>query len=201
MTIEYYQQNADEFFNGTINVDMSNIYQHFTKDLPANALILDAGCGSGRDSKAFIEMGYQVEAFDASSEIVKLAFKHTGLDVKHAVFDDVTAIDKYDAIWCCASLLHVPEDDLPTTLAKLAAALKPNGIWYLSFKYGDVQREKDGRLFTDMNEDRRATLVSDIPHVEVKRTWITEDNRPERNEIWLNAVLKKIILVNLEIKY
>jgi 2-polyprenyl-3-methyl-5-hydroxy-6-metoxy-1,4-benzoquinol methylase len=201
MTIEYYQQNADEFFNGTINVDMSNIYQHFTKDLPANALILDAGCGSGRDSKAFIEMGYQVEAFDASSEIVKLAFKHTGLDVKHAVFDDVTAIDKYDAIWCCASLLHVPEDDLPTTLAKLAAALKPNGIWYLSFKYGDVQREKDGRLFTDINEDRLATLVSDIPHVEVKRTWITEDNRPERNEIWLNAVLKKIILVNLEIKY
>jgi 2-polyprenyl-3-methyl-5-hydroxy-6-metoxy-1,4-benzoquinol methylase len=191
MTIEYYQQNADEFFNGTINVDMSNIYQHFTKDLPANALILDAGCGSGRDSKAFIEMGYQVEAFDASSEIVKLAFKHTGLDVKHAVFDDVTAIDKYDAIWCCASLLHVPEDDLPTTLAKLAAALKPNGIWYLSFKYGDVQREKDGRLFTDINEERLATLVSDIPHVEVKRTWITEDNRPERNEIWLNTVLKK----------
>jgi 2-polyprenyl-3-methyl-5-hydroxy-6-metoxy-1,4-benzoquinol methylase len=191
MTIEYYQQNADEFFNVTINVDMSNIYQHFTKDLPANALILDAGCGSGRDSKAFIEMGYQVEAFDASSEIVKLAFKHTGLDVKHAVFDDVTAIDKYDAIWCCASLLHVPEDDLPTTLAKLAAALKPNGIWYLSFKYGDVQREKDGRLFTDINEDRLATLVSDIPHVEVKRTWITEDNRPERNEIWLNTVSKK----------
>jgi 2-polyprenyl-3-methyl-5-hydroxy-6-metoxy-1,4-benzoquinol methylase len=191
MTIEYYQQNADEFFNGTINVDMSNIYQHFTKDLHANALILDAGCGSGRDSKAFLDMGYKVDAFDASSEIVKLASKHTGLDVKHAVFDDVTAIDKYDAIWCCASLLHVPEDDLPTTLAKLAAALKSNGIWYLSFKYGDVQREKDGRLFTDINEERLATLVSDIPHVEVKRTWITEDNRPERNEIWLNTVLKK----------
>jgi 2-polyprenyl-3-methyl-5-hydroxy-6-metoxy-1,4-benzoquinol methylase len=191
MTIEYYQQNADEFFNGTINVDMSNIYQHFTKDLHANALILDAGCGSGRDSKAFLDMGYKVDAFDASSEMVKLASKHTGLDVKHSVFDDVTAIDKYDAIWCCASLLHLPEDDLPTTLAKLAAALKPNGIWYLSFKYGDVQREKDGRLFTDINEERLATLVSDIPHVEVKRTWITEDNRPERNEIWLNTVLKK----------
>jgi 2-polyprenyl-3-methyl-5-hydroxy-6-metoxy-1,4-benzoquinol methylase len=67
MTIEYYQQNADEFFNGTINVDMSNIYQHFTKDLHANALILDAGCGSGRDSKAFLDMGYKVDAFDASS--------------------------------------------------------------------------------------------------------------------------------------
>lgn len=191
MTIDYYQQNADEFFNGTINVDMSNIYQHFTNDLPTDSLILDAGCGSGRDSKAFLDMGYQVEAFDASSEIVKRASKYTGLDVKYAVFDDVTAIDKYDAIWCCASLLHVPESDLPTTLLKLTDALKPNGIWYLSFKYGSEQREKDGRLFTDVNEERLATLVSAMPHVEVKRTWITEDNRPDRNERWINAILVK----------
>lgn len=191
MTIDYYQQNADEFFNGTINVDMSNIYQHFTNDLPTDSLILDAGCGSGRDSKAFLDMGYQVEAFDASSEMVKRASKHTGLDVKYAVFDDVTAIDKYDAIWCCASLLHVPESDLPTTLLKLTDALKPNGIWYLSFKYGSEQHEKDGRLFTDVNEERLATLVSAMPHAEVKRTWITEDNRPDRNERWINAILVK----------
>jgi len=191
MTIDYYQQNADEFFNGTINVDMSNIYQHLTKDLPTGSLILDAGCGSGRDSKAFLDMGYKVEAFDASSEMVKLASEYTGLDVKHAVFDDVNAIDKYDAIWCCASLLHVPENQLPNTLARLASALKPNGIWYLSFKYGSKQREKDGRLFTDVNEERLATLVSALSHVEVKLIWITEDKRPDRNEQWLNAILNR----------
>jgi len=191
MTIDYYQQNADEFFNGTINVDMSNIYQHFTKNLPTSSLILDAGCGSGRDSKAFLDMGYKVEAFDASSEMVKLASEYTGLDVKHAVFDDVNAIDKYDAIWCCASLLHVPENQLPNTLARLASALKPNGIWYLSFKYGSKQREKDGRLFTDVNEERLATLVSALSHVEVKLIWITEDKRPDRNEQWLNAILNR----------
>ncbi len=191
MTIDYYQQNADEFFNGTINVDMSNIYQHFTKDLPANTLILDAGCGSGRDSKAFLDMGYQVEAFDASSEMVKRASKHTGLNVKHAVFDDVTAIDKYDAIWCCASILHVPEDDLPCTLATLAAALRQSGIWYVSFKYGNSQREKDGRSFTDINEQRLVEMVSSISNIDISSTWITEDNRPDRNEKWLNAILVK----------
>jgi len=191
MTIDYYQQNAGEFFNGTINVDMSNIYQHFTKDLPTGSLILDAGCGSGRDTKAFLDMGYKVEAFDASSEMVKLASEYTGLDVKHAVFDDVNVIDKYDAIWCCASLLHVPENQLPNTLAKLASALKPNGLWYLSFKYGSKQREKDGRLFTDVNEERLVTLVSTLPHVEVKFTWITEDKRPNRKEQWLNTILNR----------
>jgi 2-polyprenyl-3-methyl-5-hydroxy-6-metoxy-1,4-benzoquinol methylase len=191
MTIDYYQQNADEFFDGTINVDMSNIYQHFTNDLPKDSLILDAGCGSGRDTKAFLDMGYKVEAFDASSEMVRRASKHTGLDVKYAVFDDVTAIERFDAIWCCASLLHVPESDLPNTLSKLAVALRPNGIWYLSFKYGYTQREKGGRLFTDVNEERLNTLANDLARIEIKDTWITVDNRPSRNEKWLNVLLIK----------
>ncbi len=191
MTIEYYQQNADEFFSGTVSVDMTNIYQHFIKLLPANALILDAGCGSGRDSKAFLDMDYRVDAFDASSEMVKRASQHTGLCVRHSVFEDVTDIDKYDAIWCCASLLHVPQSKLLDTLKKLAKALKPNGAWYLSFKYGDEQRVKDGRLFTDVNEASLAHLVQSLEPIEVKQTWITEDNRPDRNEKWLNAILIK----------
>ncbi len=59
MSIEYYQNNADEFFKGTVDVEMTSIYQPFVKDLPPNALILDAGCGSGRDAKAFLDMGCQ----------------------------------------------------------------------------------------------------------------------------------------------
>lgn len=191
MSIEFYQNNADEFFTGTVNVDMTNIYQRFTKNIQPNALILDAGCGSGRDSKAFIDMGYRVDAFDASSELVARASNYTGLDVKLALFDDITATEQYDAIWCCASLLHVPEADLPVTLDKLAMALKSNGTWYVSFKYGDSQREKGGRLFTDMNEARLVKLIALIASIEIEATWITEDNRPGRQEKWLNAILVK----------
>lgn len=191
MSIEFYQNNADEFFTGTVNVDMTNIYQRFTKNIPPNALILDSGCGSGRDSKAFIDMGYRVDAFDASSELVARASSYTGLDVKLALFDDVTDVEKYDAIWCCASLLHVPEAELPNTLDKLAKALKIDATWYISFKYGDSQREKDGRMFTDMNEERLINLIASIPFIEIEETWITEDNRPDRQEKWLNAILMK----------
>jgi SAM-dependent methyltransferase len=192
MSIEFYQNNADAFFTGTVNVDMTNIYQRFTKNIQPNAFILDAGCGSGRDSKAFIGMGYQVDAFDASSELVARASNYTGLDVKLALFDDVTAIEQYDAIWCCASLLHVPEADLPNTLTKLAKALKTSGVWYVSFKYGDSQRERGGRMFTDMNEERLVKLIASIPSIEIEATWITEDNRPDRKEKWLNAILTKV---------
>ncbi|WNC72507.1 class I SAM-dependent methyltransferase [Thalassotalea psychrophila] len=191
MSIQFYQDNADDFFEGTVNVDMSNIYQHFTKSLNDSALILDAGCGSGRDTKAFLDMGYYVEAFDASTELVSRASLYAGIEVKHAVFNDVDCTAKYDAIWCCASLLHVPEIDLPDTLSKLANALKPSGIWYVSFKYGDSQREKDGRSFTDINEQRLAELVSNLSNIEISSTWITEDNRPDRDEKWLNAILVK----------
>ncbi len=194
MSIDFYQDNADEFFNGTVNVDMNNIYQRFTENIKPNGLILDAGCGSGRDSKAFLEMNYRVDAFDASSELVMLATRYTCLEVRLAVFNDINEHEKYDAIWCCASLLHVPEVDLQKILKKLATALKSKGTWYASFKYGDSQRESEGRLFTDMNEERLSKLIADVPFIEIQSTWLTEDNRPDKQEKWLNVILVKVSL-------
>lgn len=191
MSNDYYQQNAQTFFDGTVNVDMSSLYESFTRHLSPGASVLDAGCGSGRDSKAFCEKGYQVEAFDASSEMVALAQRHTGLLVQQMTFADVAARQKYDGIWCCASLLHAPAVDLPDVMQKIAHALKPGGVWYVSFKYGDGEREKDGRRFTDMNEASFKALLQCVPEIKIMQLWTTEDKRPGREEIWLNAMLSK----------
>lgn len=191
MTLNYYQNNAQTFFDGTVNVDMSTLYKSFTRHLIPGAQVLDAGCGSGRDAKAFHEMGYQVEAFDASSEMVALASQHSGLLVKQMTFGDMDAKERYDGIWCCASLLHVPVQELPAVMQDLANALKPGGIWYVSFKYGDSEREKDGRRFTDMNETSLKALLEASPEIEIESLWTTQDKRPERDEIWLNALLRK----------
>ena len=191
MTLEYYQHHADDFFNSTVNVDMRSLYTPFLERIPKGGRILDAGCGSGRDSKAFLQQGYQVEAFDATAEMAKLASQHTGLSVKQMTFSDVDAVNRYDGIWCCASLLHVSAAELPDAMAKLARALKPGGIWYVSFKYGDGERVKDGRRFTDLNEQGLNTLLAGLAGITLVGHWITEDKRPDRSEMWLNALLQK----------
>lgn len=191
MTLEYYQHHADDFFNSTVNVDMRSLYTPFLERIPKGGRILDAGCGSGRDSKAFLQQGYRVEAFDATAEMAKLASQHTGLSVKQMTFSDVDTVNRYDGIWCCASLLHVSAAELPDAMAKLARALKPGGIWYVSFKYGDGERVKDGRRFTDLNEQRLNTLLAGLAGITLVGHWITEDKRPDRSEMWLNALLQK----------
>jgi len=191
MTLKYYQDNAQTFFDGTVNVDMSSLYETFTRHLAPDARVLDAGCGSGRDAKAFLEMGYQVKAFDASSAMVELARKHTGLPVKVMSFAEVDWKEEFDGIWCCASLLHVPAVELPGVMRRLADALKPGGVWYVSFKYGDGEREVDGRRFTDMDEDDLNTLVSSLTAMEIGEVWLTQDKRPDRKEIWVNGILRK----------
>lgn len=191
MTLEYYQHHADDFFNSTVNVDMGPLYTPFLERILQGGLILDAGCGSGRDSKAFLQQGYQVEAFDATAEMAKLASQHTGLSVKQKTFSDVDAVNRYDGIWCCASLLHVSAAELPDATAKLARALKPGGIWYVSFKYGDGERVKDSRRFTDLNEQGLHALLAGLADITLVSHWITEDKRPDRSEMWLNALLQK----------
>ncbi len=191
MTLKYYQDNAQTFFDGTVNVDMSSLYETFTKHLAPGARVLDAGCGSGRDAKAFLEMGYQVEAFDASPAMVELASEHTGLPVQLMTFADVDWKEEFDGIWCCASLLHVPAVELPGVMRRLADALKPGGVWYVSFKCGDGEREVEGRRFTDMDEGGLRELLKAVEGIEVVELWITKDKRPMRSEVWLNGVVTK----------
>ncbi|HHK9554854.1 class I SAM-dependent methyltransferase [Enterobacter sichuanensis] len=191
MTLHYYQNHAQDFFDGTVNVDMTPLYEAFTQHLAHGARVLDAGCGSGRDAKAFHEMGYQVDAFDASSAMVELARQHTGLPVQLMTFSEIDYKAQYDGIWCCASLLHVPSSGLPEVMQKLADALKPGGVWYVSFKYGNGERVQGERRFTDLDEEGLRMGISNITDVAITSLWVTKDYRQERSERWLNGILHK----------
>lgn len=188
LTREYYRQNARSFFDSTANVDMSTLHDAFLSRLPVKAHLLDAGCGSGRDAKAFADRGHEVSAFDASPELAVLASQHCGFDVHVRTFADIVEVDAYDGIWCCASLLHVPAAELPACLTRLWRALRPGGCMYVSFKLGAGEREHAGRRFTDADDATLRRWLAPLSLVSSVDTWESEDRRPEHSERWLNAL-------------
>ena len=189
--LDYYNNNAEQFFEQTYQVDMHSLYQQFLEHVPQGGSILDLGCGSGRDALAFKELGYQVDATDYSSELVEKASKLTGLNVRLESFYELSETNKYHGIWACASLLHCQRDKLPEVLNRIVRALKPDGICYMSFKYGSQDTERDGRLFTDLNEKQAQEFFSELKEINILSQWITQDKRPDRDEQWLNILIQK----------
>lgn len=190
-TIEYYNNNSQDFFESTVNADMAEQYKMFEKYLPQGARILDLGCGSGRDSKYFLDKGYAITAIDGSEELCQLAREYTGLEVLQMFFEDLDFENEFDGIWACASLLHVPSERLEGVLKKVIDVLVPEGILYISFKYGDYSGERNGRMFTDLDEEMLRELIGKIPGCEIVEVGTSEDARADREDVWLNAVVKK----------
>jgi SAM-dependent methyltransferase len=192
-TTAFYDAHASEFCEKTVGVDMSELYGPFLGGIPHGGRILDAGCGSGRDSLAFIRKGYHVVSMDASAEMVAVASRLTGQPALLMCFDEIGFDIEFDGIWACASLLHVARPDLPSMVARLRTALKPGGVFYLSFKYGDGERIERGRYFTDMNEALFYQLLATQTELERLRMWITDDVRNDREgrQRWLNALVRR----------
>lgn len=192
-TIDYYNENAKDFVQGTISVDFTKVQHKFIERLEKGDYILDFGCGSGRDTKYFIDNGFKVDAIDGSEELCKLASDYTGINVKHMYFQQLSDIDKYNGIWACSSILHLKYEELIRVIEKMNLALKQNGIIYTSFKYGDFEGERNGRYFTDMTEISFKKLIENIIDLRIEEYWITSDVRPGRGEEkWLNLILRKI---------
>jgi len=175
-----------------VGTDMSACQEKFISLLQPGALILDAGCGSGRDSRFFLEQGFAVQAIDALEEMCRLAGEYIGQTVECMQFDELEDVSQFDGIWACASLLHIRKKELPELLGRFHRALKPDGVMYASFKYGDREEERLGRFFSDYSvEEIRDVFLRDglFQLVEV---FETEDVRPDyRDKPWVNIIVRK----------
>ena len=190
-TLDYYNKNADNFVANTISVDFKKTQDKFLDKLQGKR-ILDFGCGSGRDTKYFLEKGYEVDAVDGSEELCKAASKYTGIQVRQMLFQELAEQNRYDGIWACSSILHLPKDELRIVFPKMLDALCSNGIIYTSFKYGEFEGERNGRFFTDFTIETFSEFISDIDNIKMEEDWITGDVRPGRGEEkWLNLILRK----------
>lgn len=189
--MDFYDANAADFIAGTLHVDMSPLYERFLPLVPVGGRILDAGCGSGRDSQAFLSRGFQVISFDKSWAMVEATTYLTGRKALQLAFEELKFNAEFDAVWACASLLHVGKKELPSVLTRILKATKPGGIVYMSFKYGDSERTKDSRLFNDYNEISISPLVEGADRLP-ESIWLTDDARRDRDEKWLNVIVRRL---------
>lgn len=190
-TLTVYGQTAHRYAALTETLDTAPFRRWLTDRLPTGAQVLDAGCGWGRDARAFQDAGYRVSAFDGCPELAALASARLGQDVPVRRFQELDALTCYDAIWARASLLHLPPDVLADAWARLMRALRPGGWCYASFKHGDGERWDDqGRYYLDMTVARFVPLLRSTDGVLV-RVQVSADPFG-RAPAWLNLLVRKV---------
>jgi 2-polyprenyl-3-methyl-5-hydroxy-6-metoxy-1,4-benzoquinol methylase len=190
-TIDYYNSNAVKYAQSTLHINLNCSYNFFLPYLPPNCTILDAGCGAGRDAKIFKSLGYQVTAMDASIGMVEISSEHIGHPTLHLTFEDIDFESAFDGIWCCASLVHVSPENLPKVFQNIKRALKPNGIWYMSFIAGDSEGLRNGRYYHFLNENTLRRYIEETGDLAVILYTETCSIADKFQAHWIHCVVKK----------
>lgn len=192
-TLNYYDNNIDSYkklwlddFSNNYNFEIPDIFLSY---LNKESKILDMGCGTGRDSKYFKELGHIVKSIDGSLEMCKIASSLLNEQVEQLNFLDIDYKDEFDGIFACASLLHLSNEDLLVVLKKISTALKENGILYTCFKYGDTTRVDKGRFYNDMNEEKFINILTNVEDLKILKTWITEQYKTDTK--FINYIIVK----------
>lgn len=192
LTIDFYNAQAKQYVAETLDLDVSNIRNLFLDFLTKGSHILDLGCGSGRDSRFFIDHGYSVTAVDASSELATYASAVIGKTVENRSFQELDYSERFDGIWACASLLHCPKSEMGCVMRRIIKALKPNGILYMSFKYGSDERvDERERFFNDYTEATMSKLLSEYPELQIIEIFTETKTLRSGFQTWLNIFAKK----------
>lgn len=189
--LDYYEKHAESYFETTVSADMENLYAPFLSLVKPGGRILDLGCGSGRDSKNFIQKGYEVEAVDSSPTLCRLASDYIGQEVICQDMKEIEYRGEFDGIWACASLVHMTKKEIHKMLEKLICALRKTGVLYMSVKYGQGEEVKSGRFFSFYDELEVREIFVQLEGTEVVSLFQTEDMRAgHQKEIWLNIIVK-----------
>ncbi len=183
-TLEFYDADPEGYFDRTFRRNVSSSLERFASRLPEGARILDLGCGSCRDTLRFRDMGFDVVPADGSEGMRRVAKERLGIDVVPMRFDELPWIEEFDGVWACSSLLHVPSADIPLIFSLIRRSLRPDGVFFCSFKRGDFEGERDGRRYTDMTSDRLHTVLTSSGFA-VSDVW---EEVGSDGTAWVNAI-------------
>ncbi len=188
-TNDFYESHAREYFDRTVSANLSSVYDQFLKFVTPNGRILDLGCGSGRDLKAMRDRGFKPVGIDASLSLAKLAAEFSGAHCLTMRFEDFEVEQPFDAVWACASLIHIPKTNLSSILNRIYDALISGGMLFVSVKVGDGEELlPDGRFFAYYTPPELEFSLSKAGFA-IDYSWISSDSlRPAQDIRWLNII-------------
>jgi len=188
-TIRYYNDNAEAYFESTSSIDMQELYSWFLSYINAESRILDLGCGSGRDAKYFSSKGYEVIGVDGSKELCKHAANFSGCEIYCKLFSEIDYYREFDAVWACASLLHIAKNDINNIIKLVTKSLKPGGIFFSCYKYGEKEEIRGERYYNDYTEAEiyKQFYDNELDVIDVK---ITDDKNNNNNTKWINVIVR-----------
>lgn len=193
-TLQHYEHNAEQFFAGTIDHDVSQNIAALLEAIEGAAPyhILDLGCGPGRDLKTFTQLGHHAIGVDGSARFVEMAQAFSGC---MAWRQDFVELDlppaMFDGVFANASLFHVPSAALPKVLSDLHAALKPGGILFSSNPRGDNREGWNGPRYGsyyDYETWEKYLVAAGFAPV---RHYYRPDGLPREQQPWLASVWRK----------
>ena len=193
-TLAHYNDNAQSFWQGTRDHDVSQNIAALLRHLPGNTAltILDLGCGPGRDLKAFTDLGHSAIGVDGAPHFVAMAREHSGCEVwqQNLLTLDLPAA-RFDGVFANAVLFHVPSANLPGVLKALHATLKAGGVLFSSNPRGQGQEGWQGDrygVYHDLASWQR--FLNDAGFVELEHYYRPE-GLPRDQQPWLASVWRK----------
>jgi len=178
-TLKYYEDSANDYFNKTYSVDLSNIWNRMLTILKTGAIILDLGSGSGRDLRYFHSIGYKTIGIDYSNPLANLAKAHSQQPVVVGNAENLPFRDNsIDAVWAIASLLHLPRASIQNALIEIQRILSNNSLFIASMKKGIGENiDSLGRHTTFYEFDQWSQLLNEagfdivdiVENVEVRK--------------------------------
>jgi len=190
-TLQFYRQNAQSYADWA--KAPSTRLKGFLALLPPGGAILELGCGAGNHAAMMLAEGFSLRATDGSPEMAAIASQRLGHPVEAMRFDELDALEAYDGVWASACLLHVPREELAGILRRIHRALKPSGVFYASYKLGEVDgRDSLGRYYSYVSTDwLEATYVSAGPWLRLSSETNVIQSFDQTPASMLNLVVRK----------
>ena len=195
-TLGHYDANAEAFWEGTRDHDVTQNYAALLDALPSGVRLrlLDFGCGPGRDLLALSQRGHEVTGLDGTPAFVDMAHSLSGCPVLQQNF---LALDLgeacFDGIFANASLFHIPRAELPRVLGELFASLTPGGVLFCSNPRAfeaDWEGFRGERYGSYLSVEGWLGLLADAGFT-LERHFLRPTDKPPSEQPWLAVVARR----------